>query len=106
MGSLHTKLDESIALQHLIQYPSISANPMNYSEYVALGWRVLTNIGTETLVHTGSINGWNAIVGFIPTKQIGVVILCSCDLTDVNTHNLGFVLLHLTGIDSLTAHHR
>jgi serine-type D-Ala-D-Ala carboxypeptidase/endopeptidase len=106
MGFLHTKLDESIALQHLIRHPSISANPMNYSEYVALGWRVLTNFGTETLVHTGSINGWNTIVGFIPTKQIGVVSLCSCDLTDVNTRNLGFVLLHLTGTDSLTAHHR
>ena len=106
MGLLHTKLDESIALQHLIQHPSISANPMNYSEYVALGWRVLTNFGTDTLVHTGSINGWNVMVGFIPTKQIGVVSLCSCDLTDVNTRTLGFVLLHLAGMDSLTVHHR
>ena len=106
MGFLHTKLDESIALQHLIQHPCISANPMNYSEYVALGWRVLTNFGTETLVNTGSINGWNANVAFISTKQIGVMSLCSCDLTDVNTRNLGFVLLRLTGLDSLTANHK
>lgn len=68
LGLLHTKLNESIALQHLIQHLSITANPMNYNEYVALGWRVLTNLGTETLDHTGSINGWNANVGFIPTK--------------------------------------
>ncbi len=105
MGLLHTKLDESIALQHLIQHPSISANPMNYSEYVALGWRVLTDFGTETLTHTGSINGWNANVGFIPAKQIGVVSLCSCDISDADTGNLNFVLLRLTGMDSLTAHH-
>jgi serine-type D-Ala-D-Ala carboxypeptidase/endopeptidase len=106
MGLLHTKLDESIALQHLIQHPSITANPMNYSEYVALGWRVLTNFGTETFTHTGSINGWNANVGFMPTKQIGVVSLCSCDLTDADTGNLDFILLNLTGIDSLAVHHK
>jgi serine-type D-Ala-D-Ala carboxypeptidase/endopeptidase len=106
MGFLHTKLDESIALQHLIRHPSISANPMNYSEYVALGWRVLTNFGTETLTHTGSINGWNANVAFIPTKQIGVVSLCSCDLRDADTGTPDFVLLKLAGIDSLNAHNK
>jgi serine-type D-Ala-D-Ala carboxypeptidase/endopeptidase len=106
LGLLHTKLDESIALQHLIQHPGILPNPMNYSTYIALGWAVLTNFGTETLTHTGSINGWNANVAFIPTKQIGVVSLCSCDLTDANTGILDFVLLNLTGIDSLTAHHK
>ena len=77
---------------------------MNNSEYIALGWRVITNFGTETLDHTGSINGWNANVAFIPTKQIGVVSLCSCDLRDVNTGTLDFVLLNLTGIDSLSAY--
>jgi len=105
-GLLHTKLDESIALQHLIQHPGLLPNPMNYSTYIALGWAVLTNFGTETLDHTGSINGWNANVAFIPSKQIGVVSLCSCDLKDVNTGTLDFVLLNLTGIDSLTAHHK
>jgi D-alanyl-D-alanine-carboxypeptidase/D-alanyl-D-alanine-endopeptidase len=105
-GLLHTKLDESIALQHLIQHPGLLPNPMNYSTFIALGWAVLTNFGTETLTHTGSINGWNANVAFIPTKQIGVVSLCSCDLRDVNTGTLDFVLLNLTGIDSLTAHNK
>ena len=105
-GLLHTKLDESIALQHLIQHPGLLPNPMNYSTYIALGWAVLTNFGTETLDHTGSINGWNANVAFIPSKQIGVVSLCSCDLRDVNTGTLDFGLLNLTGIDSLTAHHK
>ena len=105
-GLLHTKLDESIALQHLIQHPGILPNPMNYSTFIALGWAVLTNFGTETLTHTGSINGWNANVAFIPTKQIGVVSLCSCDLRDANTGTLDLVLLKLAGIDSLTAHNK
>ena len=76
---------------------------MNYSEYVALGWRVLINFGTETLAHTGSINGWNAFVGFTPTKQDGVVLLCSCDSRDVDMSSLGFVLLHLSGTENMTA---
>ncbi|MGC2382911.1 MAG: serine hydrolase domain-containing protein [Nitrososphaeraceae archaeon] len=103
LGVLHTKLDAAIQLQHLIRHPGINANPMNYAEYVALGWRVLTNFGTETLAHTGSINGWDAFVGFTPTKHIGVVLLCSCDSRDVDMSSLGFVLLHLAGTENLTA---
>jgi serine-type D-Ala-D-Ala carboxypeptidase/endopeptidase len=41
LGLLHTKLDAAIQLEHLIRHPSIIANPMNYSEYRALGCRVL-----------------------------------------------------------------
>lgn len=88
--------------QKLIPYRQIiPANPMNYIEYVALDWRVLTNLGTETLSHEGAINGWNSLVAFIPTKQIGVVLLCNCDAKDVDMHNIVFVLLHLTGAQNL-----
>jgi CubicO group peptidase (beta-lactamase class C family) len=104
LGFLHTKLDDAIQLQHLIRHPIIpSTNPMNYSEYLALDYRVLTNLGTETLSHTGAINGWNANVAFTPTKQIGVVALCSCDSTDADMGSFNWVLLHLTGVKSLTA---
>src|SRR5438094_5796162 len=103
-GFLHTKLDDAIQLQHLIRHPTIpSTNPMNYSEYLALDYRVLTNLGTETLSHTGAINGWNANVAFTPTKQIGVVALCSCDSTDADMGSFNWVLLHVTGPNSLTA---
>jgi serine-type D-Ala-D-Ala carboxypeptidase/endopeptidase len=104
LGFLHTKLDDAIQLYHLIIHPITPANPMNYSEYVALDWRVITNLGTETLSHEGAINGWNANVAFIPTKQIGVALLCSCDSKDVDMHNIGFVLLNLTGAQNLDWH--
>ncbi len=104
LGLIHTKLDDSIALQHLIQHPSVLPNPMNYSAYIALGWAVLTDHGTETITHTGSINGWNANVAFIPAKQIGVVSICSCDLSIMDTGALDFVLLNITGMDSLSAY--
>ena len=102
LGLIHTKLDDAIKLQQLIRYPSIIANPMNYTEYAGLGWRILTNFGTEVIAHTGAINGWNANVAFIPSKQIGVVSLCSCDSTDADMGNFGFVLLHLAGSEHLS----
>jgi CubicO group peptidase (beta-lactamase class C family) len=98
LGLVHTKLDDAMQLQHLIRFPSVTVNPMNYSEYVALGWFVVTNFGTETITHSGSINGWNAFVGFIPSKQIGVVTLCSCPSKDTDMSNLGFILLNQAGI--------
>ena len=99
LGLLHTTLDDSIQLQQLIRYPKIIANPMNYSEYVALDWRVLTDLGKEVITHKGVIDGWNSFIGFIPSKQIGVILLCSCDTNDADMNNLGFVLLHLSGIE-------
>ena len=103
LGFLHTKLDNAIQLQHLIAHPVIPGSPANYSGYVALGWRVLTNFGTETITHTGAINGWNANVAFTPAKQIGVVSLCSCDAADADMGSFNWVLLHLVGPKFLTA---
>ncbi|MGA9909367.1 MAG: serine hydrolase domain-containing protein [Nitrososphaeraceae archaeon] len=103
LGLIHTKLDVAMQLGHLIRHSSIIANPMNYSEFRGLGWRVLTNFGTETITHTGAINGWNAFAGFIPTKQVGVIAMCSCDSIDADMGSLGFVLLHLTGVENINA---
>jgi len=57
----------------------------------------------ETITHTGAINGWNAFACFIPTKQVGVIAMCSCDSTDTDMGSLGFVLLHLTGVENINA---
>lgn len=103
LGLIHTKLDDAIQLQHLIIHSIIPANQINYSDYMALGWRVLTNFGAETITFTGAINGWNANVAFTPTKQIGVVSLCSCDAADADMGSFDWVLLHLAGPKSLTA---
>jgi hypothetical protein len=55
--------------------------------------RILTNLGTEIISHPGGINGYNSFIGFNPTKQAGVVLLCSCDNLDANVENIGFALL-------------
>jgi hypothetical protein len=49
--------------------------------YVGMDWGIGTNLGTETLNHSGAIDGYTSYIEFIPTKQIGAVVLCSCDET-------------------------
>ncbi|KAA2283500.1 serine hydrolase domain-containing protein [Candidatus Nitrosocosmicus agrestis] len=103
MGLLHTSLDDSIHLQHLIRHSVQMQNPLNYYEYVALGWGILSNLSIELLNHQGSFLGWNSFIGFIPSEQKGIVILCSCDKSDVNTKSLGIVLLGLSEPSLLTS---
>jgi hypothetical protein len=38
-----------------------------------------------------------------PFQTKGIVALCSCDPTNADMSSLGFVLLHLTGAENLTA---
>jgi hypothetical protein len=66
-----------------------------------MDWDIATNLGTEILNHSGAIDGYTSYLEFIPTKQIGAVVLCSCDEKDIPENWLGVVyksLLHSTGI--------
>jgi serine-type D-Ala-D-Ala carboxypeptidase/endopeptidase len=104
LGLIHTKLDDAMQLAHLITHQAITANPMNYSEYVGMDWRIATNYGIEIISHSGTLPGWNAFVGFIPTRQIGVVALCNCDpQQDADMNNIGYISLHVAGLQALTA---
>ncbi|MFL6346526.1 MAG: hypothetical protein ACJ71A_13925, partial [Nitrososphaeraceae archaeon] len=42
-----------------------------------------TNLGTEVIQHSGGIDGYSTYLGFNPTKQEGVVLLCSCETKDM-----------------------
>lgn len=87
----------------MIRHPVWIVDPVNYTKYVALGWIIVTDFGEEAILHTGAHTGWNAFAGFIPTKHVGVVALCSCDHTDADMGKLGLVLLHLEGTENLTS---
>ncbi|WP_341792906.1 serine hydrolase domain-containing protein [Rickettsia endosymbiont of Ceutorhynchus obstrictus] len=46
--------------------------------YYALGWRILKVKGRsnkDLIFHTGYINGINTFIGFIPSEEIGIIIL-------------------------------
>jgi CubicO group peptidase (beta-lactamase class C family) len=95
LGLIHSKLDDAMQESHLIIQAAPIKNIPKYYGYTGLGWRILTDLGTEIISHPGGINGYNSFIGFNPTKQIGIVILCSCDNTDVNVENMGYALLHV-----------
>jgi hypothetical protein len=39
----------------------------------------------------------------IPKKKLGIFLLCSCDIKDIDMEKLGYVLLNLTGVESINA---
>ena len=93
MGLIHTSINDIIQETHLIrlEYPqapslhfdSITNNKSLSASYVGLGWFIDTNLGTEVIQHSGGIDGYSSFIGFNPTKQEGVVLLCSCEAKDM-----------------------
>jgi hypothetical protein len=44
------------------------------------------------VLHSVGINGYTSYIGFNPAKQIGLVVLCSCDSDTGETGYLGHPL--------------
>lgn len=101
MGLIHTKIND-IQDTHLIRHEEITiAN--SSAIYSGLGWHIITNLGTEVINHAGRIDGYTSFIGFNPTKQTGLLILCSCDgrnaLLSANwLNNVTLSLLHSSWI--------
>jgi CubicO group peptidase (beta-lactamase class C family) len=107
MGLIHTKINDILQDTHLIRHERYTiANSSNTKRllavYVGLEWLIGTNLGTEIINHSGELDGYISFIEFIPTKQIGAVVLCSCDEKDAPLeHWQGVVdksLLHSSGI--------
>lgn len=91
IGLIRTSINDIILETHLIrhEYPQLldpfpfPSNKSLTASYIGLGWFIETNLGTEVIQHAGGIDGYSTLIGFNPTKQEGVVILCSCDGKDI-----------------------
>jgi D-alanyl-D-alanine-carboxypeptidase/D-alanyl-D-alanine-endopeptidase len=92
MNLIHTSINDIIQETHLIRHeypeaPSLHFDSINNkslsASYVGLGWFIDTNLGTEVIQHSGGIDGYSTFIGFNPTKQEGVVLLCSCETKDM-----------------------
>jgi serine-type D-Ala-D-Ala carboxypeptidase/endopeptidase len=98
MGLIHTKINDILQDTHLIRHEvltvanSSSATKSLQAVYTGLGWNINTNFGTEAITKDGAIDGYISVLGFNPTKQIGLVILCSCDERNVPTSVFSRVL--------------
>jgi CubicO group peptidase (beta-lactamase class C family) len=92
LGLIDTKINVAMEETQSIRYPfeelqvpfpDPSGNESIPYAYVGLSWFSTTNLGTQVVWHNGGIDGYSSFVGFNPSKQIGLVILCSCFFTDV-----------------------
>lgn len=92
MGLIDTKINDAMQENHLIRHPfdeiqptfeDLSGNNSTGHEYIGSVWLTGTDLGRQVIWHNGGIDGYSGIIGFNPTKQIGLVILCSCYFTDV-----------------------
>ncbi len=92
IGLIDTKINPAMEETHSIRYPFYelqvpfkdpSGNESTPYAYEGLSWFSTTDLGTQVVWHNGGINGYSSFVGFNPSKQIGLVILCSCYFTDV-----------------------
>lgn len=94
IGLIQTRINDAIQETHLIRHSfgnSLEESSDHKSltqDYIGLGWTVTTDFGKEVIWHTGSIDGYTSILGFNPSKQIGLVILCGCDYRDYSSPEL------------------
>jgi serine-type D-Ala-D-Ala carboxypeptidase/endopeptidase len=87
MGLIHTKINDILQDALLIRHQeytatgNLSVSHQFVVAYTGLAWTIFTNLGGEDTVvlNSGGINGYTSYIGFNPTKQIGLVLLCSCD---------------------------
>jgi serine-type D-Ala-D-Ala carboxypeptidase/endopeptidase len=84
IGLIQTGIKDAIQETHLIRHSfgDSSDHKLLTKDYIGLGWTVTTDFGKEVIWHTGSIDGYTSLIGFNPTTQIGLVILCGCDYSD------------------------
>jgi serine-type D-Ala-D-Ala carboxypeptidase/endopeptidase len=88
IGLIQTKINDAMQETRLIRHSfgnsleDTSDHKSLTGDYIGLGWTVTTDFGKEVIWHTGSIDGYTSIIGFNPSKQIGLVILCGCDYSD------------------------
>ena len=105
MGLIKTKLFDAMQELHLIRHStnlllpnnepaSFNTDKFNTDKlgfYVGLGWMIATNLGQEIVWHSGSIpDGYNAFLVFNPTKERGIIILCSADTSNINISDIIF----------------
>lgn len=76
----------------------------------ALGWRIYDYAGHTMIYHAGAIEGYRALIGFLPDSRIGMVMLwnCSCTLPAgllpmAFDEMLGLPSVDWAGIDKLPA---
>jgi hypothetical protein len=54
-------------------------NPFTHVRSYAIGWNVMDYRGVEMMSHAGNLSGMAAMVGMLPEKRVGVVVLTNLE---------------------------
>ncbi len=84
-------------------YPTASLTRPHFTAY-GLGWFLEDYRGEFVAFHTGSIEGRSAIVGLIPSRRVGVVILTNLDHSELRHALMYTVFDQYLGADIAVPH--
>jgi beta-lactamase class C len=72
---LHTPLVETDRERHASPWRRGRLNDAQY----ALGWRIYDYAGTTLVFHAGAVQGYRAMIAFLPRYRFGAVMLWNCE---------------------------
>ncbi|MEO5623715.1 MAG: serine hydrolase domain-containing protein [Dokdonella sp.] len=75
LTQLHTPLVETA---HERRASSWRRGRLNDAQY-ALGWRIYDYAGTTLVFHAGAVQGYRAMIAFLPQYRFGAVMLWNCE---------------------------
>ena len=75
LAALHTPLVETERETRSTPWRRGRVNDAQY----ALGWRIYDYAGTTLVFHAGAVQGYRAMIAFLPRYRFGVVMLWNCE---------------------------
>jgi beta-lactamase class C len=75
LTALHTPLVET---EHEMRASSWRRGRLNNAQY-ALGWRIYDYAGTTLVFHAGAVQGYRAMIAFLPKYRFGAIMLWNCE---------------------------
>ncbi|MFI4968938.1 MAG: serine hydrolase domain-containing protein [Lysobacterales bacterium] len=75
LTQLHTPLVETAREMHASAWRRGRLNDAQY----ALGWRIYDYAGTTLVFHAGAVQGYRAMIAFLPKYRFGAVMLWNCE---------------------------
>lgn len=75
LTTLHTPLVATPSERHVSPWRRARVSEAAY----ALGWRVYDYAGHTLLFHAGAVQGYRAMIGFLPRDRFGAVLLWNCE---------------------------
>jgi beta-lactamase class C len=75
LTTLHTPLVETPTERHVSPWRKARVSDASY----ALGWRVFDYSGETVVFHAGAVQGYRAMIAFVPKDRFGAVLMWNCE---------------------------